>query len=413
MFLNFASMRNIPFSPPRVDQTTINAVVEVLQSGWITTGPKTRLLESKISDYCKAEATLCLNSWTNAVELILRWFGVGPGDEVIVPAYTYSATGNIVFHVGATPVLVDCDKDSFLVSAAAIKEKITSKTKVIMPVDIGGMPVDYEQFMDLVRLPEVKQLFQPKGENQKNLGRILVISDAAHSFGANYKGKRVGTQCDVAGFSFHAVKNLTTAEGGALIFNLPEPFVNAEIRASINISALHGQTKDALSKTQAGQWRYDIIEAGYKCNMTDIHAAIGLVELERYQETLDKRESICEIYNSVFSKHNLFVLPEFHNEFADSCFHLYMLRVKNASEEQRDSIIKRLAERGISTNVHFQPLPLLTYYKNQGFRINDFPNAWSQYESEISLPVYFDLSEADALWIAENVIECTQQVFSK
>lgn len=398
-------MRTIPFSPPRIDDKTIQAVTEVLKSGWITTGPKTRLLEQKINEYCGTTQSLCLNSWTNAAELVLRWFGVGEGDEVIIPAYTYSATANIVKHVGAIPVLVDCAKDSFLIDLADIERKINSRTKVIMPVDIGGLPVDYDFVMELVKKDHIKSLFKSSTKNQELLGRILVLSDAAHSFGADYKGNKVGNQTDVAGFSFHAVKNFTTAEGGAVTFNLPEPFNNAEIRASLNISALHGQTKDALSKTQAGQWRYDIIEAGYKCNMTDIHAAIGLVEFDRYAETLERRKEICERYTKNLQSLNKVILPNFSNLYSDSCYHLYMLRIRGFEENDRDALITELAQKGISTNVHFQPIPLLSFYKNLGYNMSDYPNAWNQYKNEISLPVYYDLSNDDVDFICQSIIE--------
>jgi dTDP-4-amino-4,6-dideoxygalactose transaminase len=406
-------MKQIPFSPPRIDDRTIAAVTEVLKSGWITTGPKTRLLEQKINEYCQVEQTLCLNSWTNAAELVLRWFGVGQGDEVIIPAYTYAATANIVIHVGAIPVLADVSSDGFLIDIDQIRSLITDKTKVIMPVDIGGLPVDYDRIMDLVKSEEIQSQFIPRTENQCLLNRILVLADAAHSFGATYKGKRVGGQTDVAGFSFHAVKNLTTAEGGAVTFNLPAPFNNEEIRKSLNISALHGQTKDALSKTQAGQWRYDVIEAGYKCNMTDIHAAIGLVELERYQETLDRRKEICELYTNSLISSELFTLPKFENDLSKSCFHLYMINVKNATENQRDEIITALALLGISTNVHFQPIPMLSFYKEKGYKMEDYPNAYSSYISEISLPVYYDLLDEDVVYLSEKLMEITKSVMGK
>lgn len=398
-------MRTIPFSPPRIDDKTIQAVTEVLKSGWITTGPKTRLLEQRINEYCETPQSLCLNSWTNAAELVLRWFGVGEGDEVIIPAYTYAATANIVKHIGATPILIDCAKDSFLIDLEAIEGKITSRTKVIMPVDIGGLPIDYDFVMELVKKNDVKSLFNPSTKNQELLGRILVLSDAAHSFGADYKGRKVGNQTDVAGFSFHAVKNFTTAEGGAVTFNLPEPFNNGEIRASLNISALHGQTKDALSKTQAGQWRYDIIEAGYKCNMTDIHAAIGLVEFDRYAETLNRRKEICDRYTTNLKDLSKAILPGFSNPYSDSCYHLYMLRIQGFEENDRDDLITDLALKGISTNVHFQPIPLLSYYKNLGYKMSDYPNAWNQYKNEISLPVYYDLSNDDVDFICDSIIE--------
>lgn len=401
-------IKNIPFSPPRIDEKTIEAVTEVLRSGWITTGPKVRELEAKINAYCEVEQSLCLNSWTNAVELALRWFGIGEGDEVIVPAYTYAATANIVVHLGATPVLVDSNEDNCWMNISLLERAITNRTKAIMAVDIGGMPMDYNKIMSIAE--KQRHLFSPNNENQQRLGRMLVVSDAAHSFGALYNGKRVGGQTDIMGFSFHAVKNLTTAEGGAITFNLPNPFNNAEIRASINISALHGQTKDAFSKTQAGQWRYDIIEAGYKCNLTDIHAAIGLVDLERYQQTLDRRRVICERYNSNLNHNERCIIPEMEKEYGSSCYHLYMLRIANCNEQQRDEIIMKLAEKGISTNVHFQPLPLLSFYKNNGFRIEDFPNAFNAYKNEISLPVYYDLTDEQVDYISDSILELLKDI---
>jgi dTDP-4-amino-4,6-dideoxygalactose transaminase len=398
-------MKPIPFSPPRIDQKTIDAVTEVLLSGWITTGPKTRELESRINEYCGSKRTLCLNAWTNAVELVLRWYGVGPGDEVIVPAYTYSATANIVLHVGAKPVMVDVEKGKFTIDVAQIERHITPSTKVIMPVDIGGMPCDYDFLMALVNRPDVRAKFKSANERQQQLGRILVISDAAHSFGATYKGRKVGGQADVMGFSFHAVKNLTTAEGGAITLNLPAPFDNDDVWKSINISALHGQTKDALTKTQAGQWRYDIVEAGYKCNMTDIQAAIGLVELDRYDnDTLVRRKEICSRYNAIFQNQPWFTSPLFETPESESCYHLYMLHVSGMNESQRDEVIRMVAEQGIALNVHFQPLPLLSLYKGLGYRMEDYPNAWHQYSAEISLPVYYNLSDEDVDRVAHAVI---------
>lgn len=401
-------IKNIPFSPPRVDEKTIDAVAEVLRSGWITTGPKVRELEAKINAYCEVEQTLCLNSWTNAVELALRWFGIGEGDEVIVPAYTYAATANIVVHLGATPVLVDSNENNCWMDISLLEKAITMRTKAIMAVDIGGMPMDYEKIMRIAE--KQSHLFSPNNENQQRLGRMLVVSDAAHSFGAIYNGKRVGGQTDIMGFSFHAVKNLTTAEGGAITFNLPQPFNNAEIRASINISALHGQTKDAFSKTQAGQWRYDIIEAGYKCNLTDIHAAIGLVDLERYQQTLDRRRTICERYSANLSRNERCIIPEMEKEYGSSCYHLYMLRIANCTEQQRDEIIMKLATKGISTNVHFQPLPLLSFYKNKGYSIEDFPHAFNAYKNEISLPVYYDLTDEQVDYISDSILESLKDI---
>lgn len=412
----FSSQRmskSIPFSPPRIDQKTIDAVTEVLLSGWITTGPKTRLLEERINTYCASGRTLCLNSWTNAAELVLRWFGVGPGDEVILPAYTYAATANIVMHTGAKPVLVDTEKDRFTLDISRIEGLITERTKVIMPVDIGGLPCDYDAIMELVQRADVRKKFQPRGERQSALGRILVMADAAHSFGAEYKGKKVGSQTDVMGFSYHAVKNLTTAEGGSVSLNLPAPFNNDDIWKSLNVSALHGQTKDALSKTQAGQWRYDIVEAGYKCNMTDIQAAIGLVELERYDgDTLVRRKEICLKYNAYFAGRSWFEAPVFQDDMRESCYHLYMLRVKGLDEAGRDEVIRLVAEQGVAVNVHFQPLPLLTYYKQAGYRMEDYPNAWNNYQAEISLPVYYTLSDEDLQRVAETVAQSIEKVLN-
>lgn len=406
-------MRNIPFSPPRVDQLTIDAVTEVLLSGWITTGPKTRELEKQISNYCNVPNTLCLNSWTNAAEMVLRWWGVGPGDEVIIPAYTYAATANIVVHTGARPVMVDVESNGFTMDINALAPLVNERTKVIMPVDIGGLSCDYDAIMSLVCSEEIRVRFKPSNEHQKMLQRILVLADAAHSFGALYKGNRVGAQTDVMGFSFHAVKNLTTAEGGAVTLNLPDPFDNAAIWKSLNISALHGQTKDALSKTVAGQWRYDIVEAGYKCNMTDLQAAIGLVELKRYNDdTLKRRRKICERYNSHFAAKKWFIAPHFSDDMRESCYHLYMLRVAGFTEANRDELITSLAHKGIALNVHFQPLPLLSFYKSLGYRMEDYPNAWNNYESEISLPVYYDLSDDDVDYVCEALISEVERIFS-
>lgn len=397
-------MKNIPFSPPRIDEKTIAAVTDVLRSGWITTGPKTRLLEEQISAYCGAKKTLCLNSWTNAAELVLRWFGVGPGDEVILPAYTYAATANIVIHVGATPVMVDCEPDGFLLDINALAAAINERTKVIMPVDIGGLPVNYTAIMKLAMEAGEKGVFKPSNEIQQQLARPLVLSDAAHSFGASYCGKRVGSETDIAGFSFHAVKNLTTAEGGAITLNLPEPFDNDAIWKALNISALHGQTKDALSKTQAGQWRYDVVEAGFKCNMTDLQAAIGLVELERYnQETLPRRAHLCQLYSKALAENKAFILPVFHTAQGESSYHLYALRIADFTEDQRDQLITYCAEKGIALNVHFQPLPLLSFYKNKGYSMSDYPNAWKHYAHEISLPIYYDLKDTEVLFICATL----------
>jgi dTDP-4-amino-4,6-dideoxygalactose transaminase len=404
-------MKPIPFSPPRIDEKTIAAVTEVLRSGWITTGPKTRALEQKIQEYIGGGPVLCLNAWTNAVELVLRWWGVGPGDEVIIPAYTYAATANIVIHVGAKPVMIDCEEGGFLIDLEVMSAAINERTKVIMPVDFSGLPVDYMRVMEIAK--QKSNLFVAANAHQQMLNRILVISDAAHSFGAQYNGKPVGSEVDVAAFSFHAVKNFTTAEGGALVFNLPEPFDNSALWKEINIKALHGQTKDALSKTQAGQWQYDVVEPGYKCNMTDLQAAIGWVEMDRYADDhLPKRKSIFAQYVDGFSSWDWAIIPPFEIENRESSYHLFPLRIKGFDEGKRNALITFLAEKGISTNVHFQPLPRLSYYRGLGFRESDFPNAFAQFENEISLPVYFDLENEQVNWIIEEIVDYVNAQFT-
>lgn len=401
-------MRTIPFSPPRIDERTIEAVNEVLRSGWITTGPRTREFESLIRGYTGSARVLCLNSWTNAAELALRWFGIGPGDEVIVPVYTYAASANIIVHLGATPVFVDCEKGSFLISAEQIRNALTSRTKAVMPVDVGGMPVDYSAIS--VVCEAAHELFEAHTEAQNMLGRPLFLSDAAHSFGARVDGKVLGYQADITAFSFHAVKNLTTAEGGALALNLPAPFNNDEVWQALAISGLHGQTKDALAKSHAGQWEYDIVEAGYKCNMTDIQAAMGVVEIGRYEsETLPRRRAITSFYSTFFKDRDWALLPELYGHDAETSHHLFMLRIDGLSEEGRNAVIRMAAGKGVSLNVHFQPLPRLTFYRTT-FRLNesDFPNAMTQFRNEISLPVYFDLSDEDMRYVAQTVAECVE-----
>ncbi len=399
----------IPFSPPRIDDKTVEAVKEVLLSGWITTGPKTKLFEKRISAYCGSEATICLNSGTAGLEIMLRWFGVKAGDEVIIPAYTYSATANVIIHTGATPVMVDVDANDFNISLDNIRKAITSKTKVIMPVDIGGLPCDYDAIMALVKEEKIKNLFKSTSENQEKLGRIFILCDSAHSFGGIYNGTKVGSQVDAHVFSFHAVKNLTTAEGGAVTLNLPQPFSNEEIYKYLCVLTLHGQNKDALAKTQPGAWRYDIIEPGYKFNMMDIQAAIGLVELDRYDETLARRKEICTEYSNAFGKHGWSQVPVFENEIKESCYHLYMLRIKGAGEETRDKIIQHIAQNGVSVNVHFIPLAMLTAYKRLGFDIKNYPVTFDNYAREISLPVYFNLTNEQVKLVIETVVKAVEE----
>jgi len=398
----------IPFSPPRIDERTIAEVTAALRSGWITTGPRTKAFEKRLAAYCDVEQVIALNAWTNACELVLRWFGIGPGDEVLVPAYTYCATANIVLHVGARPVMVDV-KDDLTMDLEDARKLVTPATKCIMPVDIGGLPADQDGAMALAQA--MRHLFQAEGEVQQQLGRMLVLSDAAHSFGAHIAGRRVGAIADITGFSFHAVKNLTTAEGGALALNLPAPFDNAALYKHFNVMSLHGQSKDALSKMQAGAWRYDVTMAGWKCNMTDLQAAIGLVELDRYDsETLPRRKAICERYNRAFGNDRRYQVPLFADAEREGSYHLYMLRLNEVTESQRDAVIAAIARREVSVNVHFIPLPMLTVYREQGYRIADFPNAYRHYSREISLPVYYDLTDDQVDTVVRAVKEAVTEV---
>ena len=403
----------IPFSPPRIDQKIIDSVVDTLKSGWITTGPKTKLFEKKLTEYCGNKSTVCLNSATAGLELMLRWFGVKEGDEVIIPAYTYSATANVVIHCGAKPVFVDINEDDFLISVNKIERAITSKTKVIMPVDFAGMPCNYEAINALVINTTVKNKFVATSEQQKKLGRILVLADAAHSMGAIYKGAKSGCLTDVSVFSFHAVKNLTTAEGGAVALNLPVPFDNDAIYTQLCISSLHGQNKDALAKTQRGNWKYDIVEAGYKCNMTDMSAAIGLIELERYDnDTLLKRKHIVDLYNQKLKKYDWAILPvhEIENEKTESCYHLYPLRIKGLTEKQRDEIMQHIFNKDVSVNVHFIPLPMLSFYKDMGYDIKNYPNTYAHFANEISLPIFYDLTDVQIDEVVSAVVTGVEAV---
>lgn len=401
----------IPFSPPHINQKVIDEVTKVLQSGWITTGPRTKQFEKDLTAYCGNKNTLCLNSATAGLEIILRWFGVKEGDEVILPAYTYSATANVVIHCGATPVFVDVNPDDFNINTENIEKAITPRTKVIMPVDFGGMPCDYDSINAIVN--KFKNIFIAESPEQQQMGRILVLSDAAHSFGAWYKGKRTGSLTDVSVFSFHAVKNLTTAEGGAVALNLPLPFDNLAVYNTLCIKTLHGQNKDALAKTQKGNWRYDILEAGYKCNMTDITAAIGQVELERYDsETLPKRKLICTNYSESFKKYSWAQLPVQKTLESESCYHLYPLRIIGISESQRDSIIQEIFNADVSVNVHFLPVPAMTFYKNLGYNANNYPITVDNYSREISLPVFYDMTDEMMKTVVKAVINSVEKVIA-
>ena len=403
----------IPFSPPRIDQKVIDEVVDTLKSGWITTGPKTKEFERRLTAYCGNKATLAVNSNTVGLEVVLRWFGVQEGDEVIVPAYTYCATANVIVHCGAKPVMVDVNADDFDVCLEKVREAITDKTKVIMPVDLGGMPCAYDELFELVEAEDVKTLLQAKTEEQRKLGRILILSDSAHSIGAEYKGRKAGCLADVSVFSFHAVKNLTTAEGGAIMLNLPEPFDNEEVYRYLCTYTLHGQNKDALAKTKKGAWRYDVLVSGFKGNMTDIMASIGLGGLSRYEDdTLHYRKCIYDQYTDAFARYGWAELPIYETEDRKSSYHVYCLRVKGITEQQRDEIIQRIFDKDVSVNVHFQPLPLLSAFKNKGYKMEDYPVAYDNYCREISLPVWYGLSEEMVKTVIDAVICSVEEVLA-
>lgn len=399
----------VPFSPPRIDQKIIDEVADTLRSGWITTGPKTKRFEKELSAYYQAPATLCLNSATAGLEIMLRWFGVKAGDEVILPAYTYSATANVVMHCGATPVFVDVNADDFNINVSAIEKAITPKTKVIMPVDFGGFPCDYDAINTLAEAR--RSDFVPATPEQQQLGRIMILSDAAHSIGARYKGRKTGALTDVTVFSFHAVKNLTTAEGGAVALNLPAPLDNQAIYNYLCIKTLHGQNKDALAKMQKGNWKYDIIEPGYKCNMTDIMAAIGLVELERYEnDTLTKRRKVADQYSWILSAYDWAELPVLRKENISTCYHLYPLRIKGITETQRDQIIQHIFDQDVSVNVHFIPVPMMSFYRNAGYDINNYPTTYDNFSREISLPIFYNITEDQVKQVVQAVVIAVHHV---
>jgi dTDP-4-amino-4,6-dideoxygalactose transaminase len=393
----------IPFSPPRIDQKVIDEVTAALQSGWITTGPRTKLFEKKITAYCACKTTVALNSWTMGMQVLLNWWGIKEGDEVILPAYTYCASANVIVHAGAKPVMVDINPEDFNISVDAIRKAITPRTKAIIAVDLAGFPCDYDLINALVKEEAIVKQFSPSSDLQKQLGRILVISDSAHSFGATMNGKRSGSLTDISSFSFHAVKNLTTAEGGALCFNLPDNFNHNEIYTAFCTMILHGQNKDALAKTQKGNWRYDVEEPGFKCNMTDLQAAIGLIELERYQENLDRRKAIFEQYDAAFNNETWAITPLHTTENKVSSYHLYQLRIANITEAQRDAIMQVIFDEDVAVNVHFLPLPTLTAYRKRGYKMEDYPETWNKYHNEISLPVYYNLTDEQVQTVVNAV----------
>ncbi len=400
----------VPFSPPDINEADVKLVCEALTSGWITTGPKTKEFEKKISGYCGTSKAVCLNSATACLETTLRILGIGAGDEVITTAYTYTASASVIEHVGATPVLVDVDKDSFFISPSKVKEAITPRTKAIIVVDYAGVPVDPAPFYKIVE--EGRDMFKGSGSLQKAIGRIVLIDDGAHSFGAERKGVKAGALWDFTCFSFHAVKNLTTAEGGAVTWKDIQGIDNEDIYNQYMLYSLHGQNKDALAKTKKGKWRYDIVIPGYKCNMTDVAAALGISQLERYEEILNKRRHIMENYNKAFDSVDA-IMPLMHcTENYNSSCHLYPVRIKGANEEIRDRIIDEMTCRDIAVNVHYLPLPMMTAYKNMGFNIVDFPCAYGMYENEITLPLFSVMTDEMQEWVIKNFIEVVTKICS-
>ena len=401
------NLRNIPFSPPDMSEAEIQEVAGALRSGWITTGPKTKEFEKQIAAYCCTDKAVCLNSATACMEMILHVLGVGPSDEVITCAYTYTATASVTCHVGAKVVMVDTAPGSFEMDYSKLADAITERTKVIIPVDLAGVVCDYEKVFAAVE--SKKDIFQPANDIQKAFGRVVVLADAAHAFGAEQNGKMCGNIADFTSFSFHAVKNLTTAEGGALTWK-PIPGVDDEwLYKQFQLLSLHGQNKDALAKTQLGAWEYDIVAPNYKCNMTDVMAGIGLAQMKRYQGMLDRRREIIEKYNDGLKDCEVQVLNHYGDNHSSSG-HLYLVRLLGKTVEQRNSVITKMAERGIACNVHYKPLPMMTAYKNLGFDIADYPNAYAQYVNEVTLPLNTRLSDEDVAYVIENFVDIIKNI---
>ena len=400
-------LRNIPFSPPDMSEAEILEVADALRSGWITTGPKTKEFEKQIAAYCGTNKAVCLNSATACMEMILHVLGVGPGDEVITCAYTYTATASVTCHVGAKVVMVDTAPGSFEMDYSKLADAITEKTKVIIPVDLAGIICDYEKVFAAVE--SKRHLFKPVNDIQKAFGRVIVLADAAHAFGANQNGLMCGNIADFTSFSFHAVKNLTTAEGGALTWK-PIPGIDDEwIYKQFQLLSLHGQNKDALAKTQLGAWEYDIVAPNYKCNMTDVMAGIGLAQMKRYQGMLNRRREIIEKYNEGLNVCDVQVLNHY-GESHISSGHLYLVRLLGKTVEQRNAVISKMAERGIACNVHYKPLPMMTAYKNLGFDIADYPNAYAQYENEVTLPLHTRLTDEDVEYVISNFVDIVNNI---
>lgn len=393
---------NIPFSPPDITEAEIAEVADALRSGWITTGPRTKELERRLADYLNADRVCCLNSQTACAEMALRLLEVGPGDEVIVPAYTYTASASVVCHVGAKLVLIDCQPDSYEMDYDAVEAAVNERTKAIIPVDLGGVPCDYERIFQIVEAK--KGLFKPKGEIQEALGRVAVCADTAHALGATWHGKKAGSIADFSSFSFHAVKNLTTAEGGCLAWRAIPGVDTETVYKKLQLLSLHGQSKDALAKTKLGAWEYDIVGPWYKCNMTDIQAALGLVQLDRYEGMLARRKEIIARYDEALRPLGVESLNHFTDDHVSSG-HLYICRVPGADLARRNAIIIEMAEAGVATNVHYKPLPMHTAYKNLGFDIADFPNAYAHFENEVTLPLHTCLTDEEVAYVIDSFVK--------
>lgn len=400
----------VPFSPPDITELEIEQVVEALKSGWITTGPKTKALEQKIADFCGTDKAVCLNSQTACAEMALRVLGIGPGDEVIVPAYTYTATASVVCHVGAKLVMVDIQPDSLEMDYDQLEAAITENTKVIIPVDLAGIPCDYDRIFSIVE--KKRELFTPSNDIQRAMGRISVNADAAHAFGASWHEKQVGSIADFTAFSFHAVKNLTTAEGGALTWRDIPGIDNEAIYKQIQLLSLHGQSKDALAKTQLGAWEYDIVGPWYKCNMTDVAAAMGLAQMQRYDALLSRRKDIIQRYDAAFKPLGVQVLKHYTEDYQSSG-HLYITRIPGITSDQRNEIIIRMAEQGIACNVHYKPLPMMTAYKNLGFDVADYPNAYRYFANEITLPLHTCLTDEMINYVIDNYVWFVKAIYKK
>ena len=393
-------MKTVSFSPPDITEAEIEEVVDTLKSGWITTGPKTKLFEHQIADYCNTSKAVAMNSATACMEMTLRLLGVGPGDEVITTAYTYSASASVIHHCGAKIVLLDSGKDSFHIDYDAISDAITGKTKAIIPVDIAGVMCDYDRVFEAIN--GKRDLFRPSSKLQKAIGRVAVVADAAHSFGATYQGKMSGEVADFTCFSFHAVKNLTTAEGGAVTWRDIPGIDSEEIYKEFMLLTLHGQSKDALAKTQVGGWEYDIVAPNYKCNMTDIMASLGIAQLKRYKELLERRKELIKSYDELLAGTNVTALKHYGEDFSSSG-HLYLVRLTGRDEVFRNQVIKKMGEKGVATNVHYKPLPMHTAYRDLGFNIKDYPNALDMYRNEITLPLHTLLSDEDVAYVCRSL----------